>query len=129
MWIAITELEKTVVPWELNSEVPHCRWCAKSFNVRRRRHHCRLCGSIMCKKCSVFLLFTEAREYLVMVIICWHIVYIQSGLIVYDTGRWDPLSVASSKKRKRITTEDSDSEEDEREGVRLCETCDELMDR
>ena len=58
----VTELEKTIVQWTPDKEVQFCRWCSKSFNVRRRRHHCRLCGSIMCKKCSIFLLFSEARE-------------------------------------------------------------------
>ena len=58
-----TELEKTIVRWKPDKEVPFCQWCSKSFNVRRRRHHCRLCGSIMCKRCSIFLLFSEAREY------------------------------------------------------------------
>ena len=57
-----TELEKTIVQWRPDKEVPLCQWCSKSFNVRRRRHHCRLCGSIMCKKCSIFLLFSEARK-------------------------------------------------------------------
>lgn len=104
------ELEKKVVPWKPDKEVPFCRWCSKSFNVRRRRHHCRLCGSIMCKRCSIFLLFSEAR------------------LIVYDTGRWDPMSSVSSKKKKKLQ-EDYDSDEDEHEGVRLCESCDQLMDR
>ena len=51
-----------------------------------------------------------------------------TGLIAYDTGRWDPMSVASSKKKRRLQ-EDSDSDEDEHEGVRLCEACDQLMDR
>ena len=51
-----------------------------------------------------------------------------TGLIVYDTGRWDPMSVASSKKKRKLQ-EDSDEDEDEHEGVRLCEACDQLMDR
>ena len=126
--LAVTELEKTIVKWTPDKEVQFCRRCSKSFNVRRRRHHCRLCGSIMCKKCSIFLLFSEARQchnpYLHKL---FH-AYVYTGLIVYDTGRWDPLSVASSKKKRRLQ-EDSDSDEDEREGVRLCEACDQLMDR
>ncbi|KAJ5070219.1 hepatocyte growth factor-regulated tyrosine kinase substrate [Anaeramoeba ignava] len=29
-----------------------CMNCKKKFTVRRRRHHCRHCGLIFCKKCS-----------------------------------------------------------------------------
>lgn len=54
--------------------------------------------------------------------------HMYTGLIVYDTGRWDPMSVTSSRKKRKLQ-EDSDSEEDEHEGVRLCESCDQLMDR
>ena len=125
-----TELEKTIVQWRPDKEVPLCQWCSKSFNVRRRRHHCRLCGSIMCKKCSIFLLFSEARKHNNHLHKCFHATHIHTctGLIVYDTGRWDPMSVASSKKKRKLQ-EDSDSDEDEHEGVRLCEACDQLMDR
>ena len=126
-----TELEKTIVQWRPDKEVPLCQWCSKSFNVRRRRHHCRLCGSIMCKKCSIFLLFSEARKchnHRLQKFFHPTHTHIYTGLIVYDTGRWDPMSVASSKKKRKLQ-EDSDSDEDEHEGVRLCEACDQLMDR
>lgn len=36
--------------------------CHKSFGVRRRRHHCRLCGDIICKQCSSFITLNEACE-------------------------------------------------------------------
>lgn len=123
-----TELEKKVVPWKPDKEVPFCRWCSKSFNVRRRRHHCRLCGSIMCKRCSIFLLFSEARECHYHCLHKSFHAHVHAGLIVYDTGRWDPMSSVSSKKKKKLQ-EDYDSDEDEHEGVRLCESCDQLMDR
>ncbi|XP_031571136.1 rabenosyn-5-like [Actinia tenebrosa] len=44
--------EKSLVPWIADSEVKFCPICKKQFNVARRRHHCRLCGGIMCGKCS-----------------------------------------------------------------------------
>lgn len=47
-------LEKSLVPWIADSEVKFCPICKKQFNVARRRHHCRLCGGIMCAKCSAF---------------------------------------------------------------------------
>ncbi|XP_034367619.1 rabenosyn-5 isoform X2 [Arvicanthis niloticus] len=43
--------EKSVVPWVNDQDVPFCPDCGNKFSIRNRRHHCRLCGSIMCKKC------------------------------------------------------------------------------
>ena len=48
-------LERSLVPWIADSEVKFCPICKKPFNVARRRHHCRLCGGIMCAKCSTFV--------------------------------------------------------------------------
>nr|XP_026489913.1 tetratricopeptide repeat protein 27-like [Vanessa tameamea] len=47
--------EQEVVPWLDGSSVKLCPNCAKAFNLTRRKHHCRLCGSILCHDCSVFL--------------------------------------------------------------------------
>lgn len=54
--------EKNVVLWVCDSDVKLCPSCAKSFNITRRRHHCRLCGGIMCHNCSEFLEFDYARK-------------------------------------------------------------------
>ncbi|XP_063147720.1 rabenosyn-5 [Candoia aspera] len=47
----IRVIEKSVVPWVNDQDVPFCPDCGNKFSIRNRRHHCRLCGSIMCKKC------------------------------------------------------------------------------
>lgn len=54
--------EKAVVTWVEDSDVKLCPGCAKSFNLSRRRHHCRLCGAIMCHMCSEFMDFNFARK-------------------------------------------------------------------
>ncbi|XP_051509758.1 rabenosyn-5-like [Myxocyprinus asiaticus] len=51
----IRSLEKSVVPWVNDKDVPFCPDCGGKFNIRNRRHHCRLCGSIMCRKCTEFV--------------------------------------------------------------------------
>ncbi|XP_021422426.2 rabenosyn-5 isoform X1 [Oncorhynchus mykiss] len=51
----IRVIEKSVVSWVSDSDVPFCPDCGNKFNLRNRRHHCRLCGSIMCKKCMEFV--------------------------------------------------------------------------
>ncbi|XP_077290077.1 rabenosyn-5 isoform X2 [Arctopsyche grandis] len=53
--------EQEVVPWLDGSSVKLCPGCAKPFNITRRQHHCRLCGSILCNDCSGFFDLNVAR--------------------------------------------------------------------
>ncbi|XP_023935100.2 rabenosyn-5 [Bicyclus anynana] len=53
--------EQEVVPWLDGTSVKLCPNCAKTFSLTRRKHHCRLCGSILCHDCSVFLDLNVAR--------------------------------------------------------------------
>ncbi|KAG7174503.1 Rabenosyn-5-like [Homarus americanus] len=54
--------ERSIVMWADDKDVPLCPFCARSFNLARRRHHCRLCGGIMCNECSHFLEFEYAKK-------------------------------------------------------------------
>ncbi|XP_076165758.1 rabenosyn-5 [Ptiloglossa arizonensis] len=54
--------ERTIVPWIDEKDVKLCPTCAKSFHVARRKHHCRLCGAVMCHSCTVFLTLQDARK-------------------------------------------------------------------
>ncbi|GAA6036238.1 hypothetical protein JCM8097_006852 [Rhodosporidiobolus ruineniae] len=38
--------------WVPDSRYSTCKCCQASFGVWRRRHHCRLCGSLVCYACS-----------------------------------------------------------------------------
>ncbi|XP_069580062.1 rabenosyn-5 [Brachyistius frenatus] len=58
----IRAIEKSVVSWVNDSDVPFCPDCGNKFNMRNRRHHCRLCGSIMCRKCMEFVLLPIAQK-------------------------------------------------------------------
>lgn len=53
---------KSVVPWLPQESVNLCPTCGSSFNFVIRRHHCRLCGSIMCKSCSNFVTYQYAKQ-------------------------------------------------------------------
>eukprot|EP01100_Stratorugosa_tubuloviscum_P015081 TRINITY_DN8466_c0_g1_i1.p1 TRINITY_DN8466_c0_g1~~TRINITY_DN8466_c0_g1_i1.p1 ORF type:complete len:537 (-),score=256.18 TRINITY_DN8466_c0_g1_i1:80-1690(-) len=37
--------------WQPDSSVNNCGKCAELFTLTNRRHHCRLCGLLYCKKC------------------------------------------------------------------------------
>ena len=38
--------------WVADELVSNCNSCGQSFNLIRRRHHCRNCGHIYCNQCS-----------------------------------------------------------------------------
>ena len=38
--------------WVPDAEASACTKCGDAFTVRRRRHHCRLCGGLFCAACS-----------------------------------------------------------------------------
>ncbi|XP_001606370.1 rabenosyn-5 isoform X1 [Nasonia vitripennis] len=54
--------ERAIVPWMDDKDVRLCLTCAKTFNLTRRKHHCRICGVMMCHDCSMFLSLVEARK-------------------------------------------------------------------
>ncbi|ESO10047.1 hypothetical protein HELRODRAFT_167891 [Helobdella robusta] len=54
--------EKDIVSWASDKDVNLCMTCGRSFLLTRRRHHCRLCGRIICHKCSNFLPYDFARK-------------------------------------------------------------------
>jgi len=56
------EHEQRVVAWAEGSFVPACPACTRSFTPVRRRHHCRLCGAVMCQDCSQFVDFQLCRR-------------------------------------------------------------------
>ena len=54
--------EQAVVSWIPENMVKLCPTCTKSFNLTRRKHHCRICGSIMCNDCSDYIAFDFAKK-------------------------------------------------------------------
>ncbi|KAJ6231250.1 pleckstrin homology domain-containing family f member 2-related [Anaeramoeba flamelloides] len=53
----IIEEEVNEAPlWQRDSDTKNCMICNNKFNVRRRRHHCRNCGKVICNTCSKFKL-------------------------------------------------------------------------
>ncbi|XP_077977542.1 rabenosyn-5-like [Glandiceps talaboti] len=53
--------EKSIVPWAPDDDVKFCPTCGDKFSLAKRKHHCRLCGTIMCNRCSEFLPVSVAR--------------------------------------------------------------------
>uniref|UniRef100_A0A336MSC3 CSON006457 protein n=1 Tax=Culicoides sonorensis TaxID=179676 RepID=A0A336MSC3_CULSO len=53
--------DQKIVPWLDEKNVHLCPECAKKFNIMRGKHHCRLCGSVLCESCSHFLEIEDAK--------------------------------------------------------------------
>ena len=57
--------ERAAVPWVDEKLVKQCPSCARDFvALHRRKHHCRLCGGVMCSACSDAVEFDYARAVL-----------------------------------------------------------------
>ncbi|KAI2633530.1 FYVE zinc finger-domain-containing protein [Hypomontagnella submonticulosa] len=41
-------IEQSVVTWEDDAKVPKCPFCQQEFAWTFRRHHCRICGRVVC---------------------------------------------------------------------------------
>lgn len=54
--------EQSIVTWLPEEDVKLCPNCARSFNITRRKHHCRLCGAVMCADCSTTVSFNLANR-------------------------------------------------------------------
>jgi hypothetical protein len=42
----------SVAVWRADAHATQCFVCSSSFNLFRRRHHCRRCGEVVCSTCS-----------------------------------------------------------------------------
>ncbi|ROV90672.1 hypothetical protein VPNG_10106 [Cytospora leucostoma] len=59
------QLEQSVVTWEEDAKVPRCPFCQQEFSWSFRKHHCRICGRVVCSdvqtQCSSDIGLTVAR--------------------------------------------------------------------
>ncbi|XP_035677334.1 FYVE, RhoGEF and PH domain-containing protein 4-like [Branchiostoma floridae] len=59
--VSASELGKRAPQWIKDNEVTMCMRCSQAFNaLKRRRHHCRACGWVVCSRCSNY---KEKLEY------------------------------------------------------------------
>jgi len=45
------DVEKSCVSWQDDDKVKNCPNCQKKFTLTFRKHHCRLCGKVVCEIC------------------------------------------------------------------------------
>uniref|UniRef100_S4R9X0 Rabenosyn, RAB effector n=1 Tax=Petromyzon marinus TaxID=7757 RepID=S4R9X0_PETMA len=113
-------LERLVVTWVSDEDVPCCPDCGRGFSVTSRRHHCRLCGSIMCKRCTHFLTVAFAGAS--------H----SAGCKALATHKYASFPPLSIEHRRRGSTSSVGSlllEDKDDERVRCCRHCREALVR
>ncbi|KAG8946212.1 hypothetical protein FRC04_011958 [Tulasnella sp. 424] len=49
-------------PWVPDAKAESCMRCGRLFGLLRRRHHCRLCGRVVCADCSTKTFFISDPE-------------------------------------------------------------------
>lgn len=54
--VTFREYCQRIIPWNSDDSKNECPICASKFStVFQRKHHCRLCGNLVCKNCSIFI--------------------------------------------------------------------------
>ncbi|KAJ2961996.1 hypothetical protein NQZ79_g2755 [Umbelopsis isabellina] len=49
--------------WEKNENAMDCRRCGRYFSLLVRRHHCRICGLVVCDRCSMNRSLIPAEQF------------------------------------------------------------------
>ncbi|PIL24175.1 hypothetical protein GSI_13928 [Ganoderma sinense ZZ0214-1] len=111
--------EQKITPWEEDSTVSQCPLCTASFHpLTNRKHHCRLCGRIIC---SLPVKFPQRPESCSLLFVVdqntGRIEEVGEG-VDYGVRRRTTASPGKSQKREVLS-------EDEKflKGVRICRDC------
>lgn len=64
----LKDFEKAIVHWENDGDVSNCRICDSAFTFFNRKHHCRICGRVVCADlrmgCSMLVPIAVLQEIL-----------------------------------------------------------------
>ncbi|KAE8612156.1 hypothetical protein XENTR_v10012744 [Xenopus tropicalis] len=115
--VKIRAIEKSVVSWVSDQDVPFCPDCGNKFTIRNRRHHCRLCGSIMCKRCTELITLPFASKLTSAS---------KHSLSAHGSPNLSPSSSAQTSRRGSISSLSSVSsvlEEKDDDKIRCCHHC------
>ncbi|BFZ08564.1 hypothetical protein BsWGS_11603 [Bradybaena similaris] len=85
--IAETLLGKTAPVWIQDDAASMCMVCMVSFNMVRRRHHCRACGKLICKTCckKAPLEYIQGKIQLVCTV-CYDVIVNKRGTTNSETS-------------------------------------------
>ncbi|XP_073431081.1 rabenosyn-5 [Dendrobates tinctorius] len=113
----IRAIERSVVPWVSDQDVPFCPDCGNKFTIRNRRHHCRLCGSIMCRRCTELITIPFANKLTSAS---------KHSVSTHGSPNLSPNTSAQTSRRGSISSLSSVSsilEEKDDDKIRCCQHC------
>ncbi|GMF35446.1 unnamed protein product [Phytophthora fragariaefolia] len=56
--------------WVNDAQRTNCSLCVQTFSMLKRRHHCRVCGEVVCSACTVFKMVKGDQEVAAKVRVC-----------------------------------------------------------
>lgn len=123
--------EQLLVQWADGKLVKLCPGCAKRFQLTRRQHHCRLCGSIMCDECSRFLAMDLAFGLVSPLVGGQRMMMLEEAKAAATAAKVAATARASKAAKIAATVADDDAAANakpEDNTMRVCEHCLRLLE-
>ncbi|RLN98293.1 hypothetical protein BBJ28_00019093 [Nothophytophthora sp. Chile5] len=92
--------------WVTDAQRANCSLCVQSFGMLKRRHHCRVCGEVVCSACTVFKLVTGAADTAAKVRVC-KACLAKSASSANSNGVANPTGTANPTSGTANTTDDT----------------------
>jgi rabenosyn-5 len=113
--------EQAITPWQEDSAVPACPLCLVVFNtLTNRKHHCRLCGKVVCSLPVKLPQRAELCSFLFVVDAATGKIEELSGdMVDYGVKRKDLTPGGAGDLAKKL----AEDQEKYLKGVRICREC------
>ncbi|KPM11887.1 rabenosyn-5-like protein [Sarcoptes scabiei] len=128
------QYEQSVVDWLDETVVFLCPFCTIRFNiVTKQKHHCRLCGAVMCAKCSKFLSFKLVQQLIRPVDLDGEGKISPNGDSItpkYSSSRneyFDEAFPSTKNTRKSSVTDNLLVKQEKNDNLRICLHCESLI--
>jgi rabenosyn-5 len=121
----IRQQEQAITPWQEDSAVSTCPLCLTSFNaLTNRKHHCRLCGRVVCSLPVKHPVRPELCSFLFVVDSKTGMIEEVGGEVVdYGVKRKDAMSSGQGKNDAALAKKMLEDQEKYLKGVRICKDC------
>ena len=118
--------EQRVVKWQEGGEHPRCHICQTPFSLAVRRHHCRLCGNLVCSSPRLPQVLLHDEEMHAKQLESWEPC---SSLMLYDASSKTLRDIPNRPDTPATSTEWRDYEVAEKDGIRFCRSCKSIVHR
>ena len=118
--------EQRVVKWQEGGEHQRCHICQTPFSLAVRRHHCRLCGKLVCSSPRLPQVLLHDEEMHAKQLESWEPC---SSLMLYDASSKTLRDIPNRPDTPATSTEWRDYEVAEKDGIRFCRSCKSIVHR